>query len=84
MKDQETSGNKRRKLLSLGFLGVVSIGLGSFFGRFIKFNNNQPVKLLLPNGKLVIVEKKHLPKHQKHQKISNQKLKQWMKGEHQV
>lgn len=75
--------NSRRKFLETGLTGVAGVALGLTVAKLILPEENdtpEMVKMLTPDGKLVAVDKRHLPPMcGTPVPISNKELQEWMK-----
>ena len=79
---KEKNNNKRREILALGMAAGAGILGGSGINKIISnFNSEEKVKMLTPDGELVEVDVRHLPKTPRKKPVSNAELKGWMNKE---
>ena len=67
----------RRKFLSLGILGGVSLVAGQASAETPPVSDGEKVKMLTPDGQLVEVDKSVLEKSTNRQKASNKDILSW-------
>ena len=69
---------RRRELLGLGIIAGAGALTGSGIQKVVMAVAEDKVKMLLPDGRLVEVDKKHLPKDAAAKKLTNAELKEWV------
>lgn len=76
-----TQKRGRREIISWGIFGTIGIAIGSFAGRFRAEKQSETIKLITADGKVMEVERRHLPGSKGHKKpVSNSFLQQWIRG----